>query len=740
MLSVGPSLHVHLIFLCSGAGHGITNHQTSQSSERDALRQRFSVSTHPHLPMLLCSDGYSVTVLGLTSEFSLPQLVSGLAAASQNLLGLPISEARREPDGAEDQSMKGPDADVPHFQPTSKDENQPAESQDVHSHSTGVLQHSYYHQAHPLTLQDLGSLVQGSDMDSTLATSLASTGLGFLMGLSGLEAGAIHFAGVDSDLEQSHTSMLEKTMLLQQEAEKAMSQLNTAWGLLMSAGFLEPGNGMYPQNKCLESLEIKAKKSNLEHAAGLVITLFFSLVRAQLQKRSLSLPENHQALSGVLEFVSTALNLTSLDSNQDHLNWVLALSSVILFALLGFCLEAHNGFESIKETEHSLQSLRDFASHVTANVSTTVAFLNEILLRLADVYSLEPISTSSLFASFYFTLEKFTCSASLRAQLAVPLCSFSQVVEILWEDIRTCSNIAAKILTRRLKPDRLHLRELSLLRNSLVSSVKEAVDALQSTHTQVTNLLQSNSPNLYTELPPTGTTGNKIAKKTSPVQSSNPITSELHQDDSTLSSLVPTSDSVSNSLSSLFKMLEQYDLNSALEFAHSFIANSQENAEQSDLKPPTLVPRSSSDSAVAVPESKSCRLRKTRSKSWAASHQHLLPVVQNPSLGSSHELGSTWLQLLSESNADSYTVFVQSDSGLAVMTSLARVMVAFFTNQPLLIAPPSNPFILPSPIATHSSPANNLRYLELDQSAITRVIREQELSDQFTADHALEPL
>ena len=35
----------------------------------------------------------SVTVLGLTNDFSLSQLVSGLAAASQNILGLPISEA-----------------------------------------------------------------------------------------------------------------------------------------------------------------------------------------------------------------------------------------------------------------------------------------------------------------------------------------------------------------------------------------------------------------------------------------------------------------------------------------------------------------------------------------------------------------------------------------------------------------------------------------------------------------------
>ena len=278
------------------------------------------------------------------------------------------------------------------------------------------------------------------------------------------------------------------------------------------------------------------------------------------------------------------------------------------------------------------------------------------------------------------------------------------------------------------------------MRNSLVNSVKEAVDVLQSTHTQVTNMLQSNSPNLHAEFPPNGTAGDKTAEKTSPpVHSGNPITSELRQDDTPLSSPLPTSDSVSNSLSTLSKMLEQYNLNDALEFAHSFIANSQENAEQNDVKSPVLVPRSSSDSTVTAPESKSCRLRKTRSKSWAATQQHLLPVVQT--LVSSHELKSTWLHLLSEGNADCYTrVFIQSDSGLAVITSLARVMATFFSNQPLVIAPPSNPFIIPPPTVIHSSSTNNLRYLELDQSAITRAIREQELSDQFTADHALELL
>ncbi|XP_059166975.1 ciliogenesis and planar polarity effector 1-like [Physella acuta] len=48
----------------------VDDYQPSINSERDPLQQRFSVSTHPTLPILLYSDGYIVTIAQLPSELS----------------------------------------------------------------------------------------------------------------------------------------------------------------------------------------------------------------------------------------------------------------------------------------------------------------------------------------------------------------------------------------------------------------------------------------------------------------------------------------------------------------------------------------------------------------------------------------------------------------------------------------------------------------------------------------------
>jgi len=304
---------------------------------------------------------------------SLSQLVTGLATSSQDILrlsqyenkepdGLPPCETKREPGGVEGKSsMAGPETEPSHFQAESdtiKKENRSAGSKVVHPPSSGVSQH---HQLHPLMLHDLGSCLQGSDVESTFTTSLMSTGLGFLTGLSGLEAGAIHFAGVDSDLDQTHTSTLGKVPP-QQVTETAVSQLNAAWGLLVSTGYLEPGNGVYPQDKPLGATEIKTHHSSLHSAAELVIALLSLLVKAQLQATGVSSLEN--PLTSALELASTVLSLVSLDSNQSHLTWVLLLSSMILFALLSFCLESHNKFKATTATEHTLQSLRELPTRL----------------------------------------------------------------------------------------------------------------------------------------------------------------------------------------------------------------------------------------------------------------------------------------------------------------------------------------------------------------------------------------
>ncbi|XP_068726687.1 uncharacterized protein [Montipora capricornis] len=49
----------------------------SSTSERDPLHQRFSVSVHPHLPIILSSDGYVVTIMQLPSAASYQGVMTG---------------------------------------------------------------------------------------------------------------------------------------------------------------------------------------------------------------------------------------------------------------------------------------------------------------------------------------------------------------------------------------------------------------------------------------------------------------------------------------------------------------------------------------------------------------------------------------------------------------------------------------------------------------------------------------
>ena len=59
---------------------------TSLQSASDPLRQRFSLATHPRLPLLLVSDGYMVTALQIPGELNCLGLMKGLVAESTQQL------------------------------------------------------------------------------------------------------------------------------------------------------------------------------------------------------------------------------------------------------------------------------------------------------------------------------------------------------------------------------------------------------------------------------------------------------------------------------------------------------------------------------------------------------------------------------------------------------------------------------------------------------------------------------
>ena len=58
----------------------------SFNSEADPLRQRFSVTSHPSLPILLVSDGYLVVIVQLPSELSQMILMRDLVLESSSHL------------------------------------------------------------------------------------------------------------------------------------------------------------------------------------------------------------------------------------------------------------------------------------------------------------------------------------------------------------------------------------------------------------------------------------------------------------------------------------------------------------------------------------------------------------------------------------------------------------------------------------------------------------------------------
>ena len=72
------SSSVVFIFLCRRSTNALhSDSSESCASEKDPLSQRFSVAVHPHLPVILSSDGYLVTVMQLPPVASYHGIMTG---------------------------------------------------------------------------------------------------------------------------------------------------------------------------------------------------------------------------------------------------------------------------------------------------------------------------------------------------------------------------------------------------------------------------------------------------------------------------------------------------------------------------------------------------------------------------------------------------------------------------------------------------------------------------------------
>ena len=655
-LDVGPAVFLPLHPLITVKGHH--NHHRhnlpdhSQSSEVDVLHQRFSVSAHPLHPVLLCSDGYSFTILRLLTRVPLSQLAAGLVLDSRKKLNLSPSSVRPIHDKESSFALKS-------------------------SLNLGGDVHDF---AATLTT-DLDATCLDDTLGSTLLSSVAGRD-----GLFGsLEAGAVQFAGMDSDLELTQSFRTTASNVKKRSIDVAMLQLRAALGQLLSCGKLEPGNGIYPQLRPLKHSEVEKIQIDIQQAHRLLVSTFLTLMETSIvasQTENLVSSGGANA-SGHLETLfhelfGDILGLAPLDSfNQSHLELVTALINGGLLIMLRSSMQKHKEFASLTQSQPTIQLLKKFADSVCEDISIVSELLDSAVSVLNTTYGMRPLPGAADSAFHAPPLHPssskrphrnrrrhLSSSDNMASRLSISLTTMLELLGAFWRDIQTCGDMANEtisgITSNSPQHNRLQLRELGVLYKGLASSLQAAMTVLKASHAQIRQLIQAGKRK--------GAELQLEASSCEQSQDGNPITLSTNEN-----------------LLLLLSKLEEYDLKCALELIHS-----------DDI----LVHSTS----FSIPADAGFSLNaSTATLSSTISHTHLS---------------------------------LASPSAQPVVACLARVMMAFFSNQKLLISPAAIASTMTG--STVQGDGRTKRLIELKRSEIVRAIREQELSKVWTADCALE--
>ena len=656
-LDVGSAvfLPLHPLITVKGHHHHYRHNQPdhSQSSEVDMLRQRFSVSAHPLHPVLLCSDGYSFTILRLLTRVPLSQLAAGLILDARKKLNLSPSSVHPIHDKESSFALKS-------------------------SLNLGGDVHDF---AATLTT-DLDATCLDDTLGSTLLSSVAGRD-----GLFGsLEAGAVQFAGMDSDLELTQSFRTTTSNVKKRSIEVATLQLRAALGQLLSCGKLEPGNGIYPQLRPLKHSEVEKIQIDIQQAHRLLVSTFLTLMETSIvasQTENLTSSGGANA-SGHLETLfhelfGDILRLAPLDSfNQSHLELVTALINGGLLIMLRSSMQKHKEFASLSQNQPTIQLLKKFADSVCEDISIVSELLESAVSILNTTYSMRPLpgAADSAFHApppLHPSSSKrsrrnrrlhLSSSDNMASRLSISLTIMLELLGAFWQDIQTCGDMANEtisgITSSSPQHNRLQLRELGVLCKGLASSLQAAMTVLKASHAQIRRFIQAGKRK--------GAELQLEALSCEQSQDGNPITLSTNEN-----------------LSFLVSKLEEYDLKCALELIHSddILVHSTSFSIPADAG-------FSLNASIATLNS-------------TISHTHLS---------------------------------LASPSAQPVVACLARVMIAFFSNQKLLISPATIASMTTG--STVQGDGHTKRLIELKRSEIVLAIREQELSKVWTADCALE--
>ena len=262
-----------------------------------------------------------------------------------------------------------------------------------------------------------------------------------------VEAGKVCFAGMDDSHGLAHTQNLGQVSS-ENKAQLARASLLAAWGLLLSAGEFQPGNGLYPSR--LNANRIKPISSAMSIAKSVVVTTL-----AMFPSPPFHTTSNRRQLQ---ECVVSALSLAYVDKlDQCHHRLVYKLANTALTSILSRLLQAHKDFAS--GSNHTLASVETYAKFITTCLQHFWNSFQRIVMLVTGLYSQAPSKSRKVFS--------------------LPLLILARLSNILSSDLLSCSELTQMALTPDLESSALHNREVGLLQGRVSQSIDDAAALLE---------------------------------------------------------------------------------------------------------------------------------------------------------------------------------------------------------------------------------------------------------------------
>lgn len=304
--------------------------------------------------MILCSDGYLLTVMKLEEAYSLTSLVVSLVNASKTKLSQYHEMRGNLESSIEEKKMKKSSSSVS------------------------------LHDSHPKAFLDISNF---SDLAQTTQSRLHST-----------SKYSVHFAGIDSPHE---------TSLKSDPLNHILSQVTAAFCLLLNSEVLLPHSGMFPYNGTIDSVKMSNIYSDTVKAGDMVITTLLGIDELSSCGLKSSFPTSY-----LTSVVLKILELMPLDTNCSHYG---LFSKLISAFLQLYFTELHDVIDHLSAIlKYNYNDKVNFIKSYCCRISTTANLLHYIIELVNHTYNMSPfmsycteVSTVASFASFSFLTSSF---------------------------------------------------------------------------------------------------------------------------------------------------------------------------------------------------------------------------------------------------------------------------------------------------------------------------------------------